>query len=169
MLAEFAHRPSPPRDGDTWRVNFSRVEWEVEVVGLGYRKVPGRKEDNWVWSPQGAIDMHRPERWGFVRFTTEPPGSGVAFRPDPSWPAREVLMRVYHAQAAFRKQHGRWARALVELGPPPGAFAPDHVLGPIALAGTPDGYEASVELRRPGQPPRRWVVRQDSRLRPDPE
>ena len=27
--------------------------------------------------------MHRPERWGFVQFTTEPPGSGVAFRPDP--------------------------------------------------------------------------------------
>jgi hypothetical protein len=57
-----------PRRGDTWRVNFSRVEWEHEVVGGRYRKVPGKKEDNWVWSPQGEINMHIPERWGYVRF-----------------------------------------------------------------------------------------------------
>jgi hypothetical protein len=48
-----------PHAGDTWRVNFSRVEW---------RHVPGEKEDNWVWSPQGLINMHVPDRWGYVRF-----------------------------------------------------------------------------------------------------
>jgi hypothetical protein len=48
-----------PRAGDTWRVNFSRVEW---------RHIPGEKEDNWVWSPQGLINMHVPDRWGYVRF-----------------------------------------------------------------------------------------------------
>jgi len=32
-------------------------------------KPPGQKEDNWVWSPQGLIDMHVPDRWGNVRFT----------------------------------------------------------------------------------------------------
>jgi len=26
-------------------------------------------EHNWVWSPQGMIDMHQPERWGVVEFT----------------------------------------------------------------------------------------------------
>ncbi|MFN7333356.1 MAG: hypothetical protein ACK5YR_05535 [Pirellula sp.] len=31
-------------------------------------KKPNTKEDNWVWSPQGIIDMHRTERWGFVQF-----------------------------------------------------------------------------------------------------
>jgi hypothetical protein len=171
VLAEFAHRPSPPRDGDTWRVNFSRVEWQVEVAGGAYRKLPGRKEDNWVWTPQGAIDMHRPERWGFVQFTTQPPGSDVAFRPDPSWPARQALMDVYHAQAAFRKRHGRWARSLAELGPPPGPSLspPDPALGPITLVPTPDGYQASVELRVPGGPSRRWLVRHDSRLQLQPE
>ncbi len=25
-------------------------------------------EDNWVWSPQGVVDMHRPEKWGEVIF-----------------------------------------------------------------------------------------------------
>lgn len=47
-LAEFARRPAPPREGDQWRVNFSRVEWRHEVVDGKYRKVPGLREDNWV-------------------------------------------------------------------------------------------------------------------------
>jgi len=68
-LAEYAHQPAPPREGDEWRVNFSRVEWRHEVVGGKYLKIAGRKEDNWVWSPQGVINMHIPEKWGIVRFT----------------------------------------------------------------------------------------------------
>ena len=58
-----------PKEGDTWRVNFSRVEWHLTVEDGKYRKPAGDKEDNWVWSPQGPIDMHIPDRWGFVRFT----------------------------------------------------------------------------------------------------
>jgi hypothetical protein len=58
-------RPSP---GDEWRVNFSRVEWRVNVLDGKYVKPAGEKEDNWVWSPQGVINMHVPERWGYVRF-----------------------------------------------------------------------------------------------------
>ena len=58
-----------PKFGDEWRVNFSRVEWRVNVDDGKYVKLPGGKEDNWVWSPQGLIDMHLPDRWGFVRFS----------------------------------------------------------------------------------------------------
>jgi hypothetical protein len=50
-------RPSP---GTEWRVNFSRVEWN--------KKIPGSKEDNWVWSPQGLVNMHVPSKWGVVAF-----------------------------------------------------------------------------------------------------
>jgi hypothetical protein len=57
----------PPKDGVEWRVNFSRVEWRTEAVDGKYRKLPGR-EDNWVWSPQGVVDMHRPAQWGYLRF-----------------------------------------------------------------------------------------------------
>ena len=67
-LAEFAHKPAPPRPGDEWRVNFSRVEWRHEIVDGKYRKFAKTKEDNWVWSPQGAVNMHIPEHWGRVRF-----------------------------------------------------------------------------------------------------
>jgi hypothetical protein len=59
-----------PQTGGEWRVNFSRVEWQVRTVNGRYEKLPGLKEDNWVWSPQGVVDMHRPERWGFVKFVT---------------------------------------------------------------------------------------------------
>ncbi|HEX3435827.1 MAG TPA: carbohydrate-binding family 9-like protein [Pseudacidobacterium sp.] len=48
----------PPQPGTVWRVNFSRVEW----------KAGQPKEDNWVWSPQGVINMHIPERWGYLHF-----------------------------------------------------------------------------------------------------
>jgi hypothetical protein len=51
------HVPAP-REGTCWRINFSRVEW----------KSGNPKEDNWVWSPQGVIDMHVPDRWGYLRF-----------------------------------------------------------------------------------------------------
>ncbi|HLK62688.1 MAG TPA: carbohydrate-binding family 9-like protein [Bryobacteraceae bacterium] len=60
-----ARRPEP---GSEWRLNFSRVEWQVRTVNGHYEKLPNQSEDNWVWSPQGIVDMHLPERWGFVRF-----------------------------------------------------------------------------------------------------
>jgi hypothetical protein len=50
---------SRPAPGDTWRANFSRVEW---------RHIPGEREDNWVWSPQGLIDMHVPTHWAYLHF-----------------------------------------------------------------------------------------------------
>lgn len=59
-----------PNVGDAWRVNFSRVQWRHRVVDGAYVKVPKeeRAEENWVWSPTSVVDMHRPERWGVVRF-----------------------------------------------------------------------------------------------------
>ncbi len=70
VLGEYAHKPSPPKHGDEWRINFSRVEWKTRVVDGKYEKVPDEKEDNWVWSPQGEVNMHIPEKWGYVRFST---------------------------------------------------------------------------------------------------
>ena len=117
-LAEFAGRPALPKDGDQWRVNFSRVEWDITTEGGAYRKVPDTPEHNWVWSPQGVVDMHRPERWGFVQFSEQPPGT-APFRPDPSLPARDLLMDVYYAQHEYRQVHGAWAETPAALRPLP--------------------------------------------------
>jgi hypothetical protein len=79
-LARASHTSTAPRAGDTWRINFSRVEWDVDISAGSYRKVPGRSEHNWVWSPQGMVDMHQPEMWGMVRFrgdTIPPPEPDV--------------------------------------------------------------------------------------------
>jgi hypothetical protein len=59
-LSAFNSRQSVPRPeaGTMWRVNFSRVEW----------KAGQPKEDNWVWSPQYVVNMHVPDRWGYLRF-----------------------------------------------------------------------------------------------------
>lgn len=59
---------SPPHAGGEWRANFSRVEWRYRTVDGRYEKVPNTKEDNWVWAPQFAINMHIPEHWGVLRF-----------------------------------------------------------------------------------------------------
>jgi Carbohydrate family 9 binding domain-like len=70
-LARLTHTGAPPRPGATWRINFSRVEWRTDVEAGAYRKLPGVPEDNWVWSPQGMIDMHQPERWGVVELAPD--------------------------------------------------------------------------------------------------
>ena len=62
-------RPTVPSIGDTWRINFSRVQWDLEVHEGAYRKIEGRPEHNWTWTPQWEINMHVPERWGMLRFT----------------------------------------------------------------------------------------------------
>lgn len=68
-MAEYADMPLPPNEGDVWRMNFSRVQWPHTVVHGRYQKVSGQSEENWVWSPQGEIDMHVPSRWGFLVFS----------------------------------------------------------------------------------------------------
>jgi hypothetical protein len=161
VLGELAYRPAPPRDGEQWRVNFSRVEWEHEIAEGKYRKVAGRPEDNWVWSPQGVINMHRPETWGYVQFSTAPMGT-AAFRPDPAGPARHLLHRIYYAQADYHKQHGRYARTLPELGLKD--LPHDGLEGVPKMETTESGFEATLALRLSGGTVQRWHIRQDSRV-----
>lgn len=74
-MKECNRQSTPPRQGDQWRVNFSRVEWKTEILNGKYQKVinpsTGKPypEDNWVWAPQGLINMHYPEMWGILQFS----------------------------------------------------------------------------------------------------
>lgn len=109
------HTRSRPREGDTWRVNFSRVQWQHDVEGSQYRKRKGTPEYNWVWSPQGIVDMHAPERWGMLQFTTEPAGNAVAYR-EPEWEeAEKFLWEIYYRQQQHRRKSGKYAAELREL------------------------------------------------------
>jgi hypothetical protein len=156
-LKELTSVSVPPRDGEQWRINFSRVQWDLEVVDGKYRKVKGRPEYNWVWSPQGAIDMHRPERWGYLQFSTAKPDS-VKFRPDPDRRLRDALHRVYYAQARHRSRTGAYASSLEAL-----KLNPAHFPKGLRIDRGRLGYDA--ELTIPGNPGARWVISQDSWIR----
>jgi hypothetical protein len=156
-LKELTGVAMPPRDGDQWRINFSRVQWDLEVVDGAYRKVKGKPEHNWVWSPQGAIDMHRPERWGYVQFSAAKPGS-VAFRPDPERHVRDLLHRIYYAQRDYRHKMGTYANSLARL-----KLDPAHFPKSLRIECTRSSFEA--ELPAVGDCASRWVISQDSWIR----
>jgi len=79
-----------------------------------YRKLPDRPEHKWVWSPQGVIDMHRPEKVGlwcnFLPLHQEK-SPFIPIRV----PVRDLLMQVYYAQRAFHQNTGAMGRNVEEL------------------------------------------------------
>ena len=159
VLGELAYSKSPPQDKDQWRINFSRVEWQHEIFEDKYRKVPQTKEDNWVWSPQGVIDMHRPETWGFVQFSTGKPGT-VEFQADDAGPTRHQLHEVYYAQQDFRKKHRHWADSLQELG----FNTENSESSEVKLSVAGELFEAISLLTRRDGKQEKWHIRQDSRI-----
>jgi hypothetical protein len=121
-LREAAPNSKPPSAGDQWRVNFSRVQWTLDIVDGTYRKrlKPNSKdplpEDNWVWSPQGAINMHMPERWGFVQFSGRTVGAeSDTFVENPNERVKWALRRVYYRQRAHRAKTGAYATSFDAL------------------------------------------------------
>lgn len=137
---------APPAPGSIWRINFSRVEWGVSVVGGKYWldpscttcPVPGTGvEDNWVWSPQGSIAMHLPEMWGMLQFATGPVNGTAPVR-NPEWPVRSVAMALYYAQHAYAASptggNGTYAADVAQLL----GYTPDpHVLDGTCSRGAP--------------------------------
>jgi hypothetical protein len=112
----------PPKDNDRWRINFSRVQWQTEVKDGGYQKVINPEtnnpypEDNWVWSPQGVVNMHYPEMWGYVQFTTEPVGGKpIPFIYNEEEPVKWFLRRLYYKQRNFFARHGSFTDNLDAL------------------------------------------------------
>jgi hypothetical protein len=164
VLGECAHRPSPPRNGDRWWVNFSRVEWRRDVVDGRYVKtmdtVTGKDlpEDNWVWSPQGLVAMHYPEMWGLVTFTKaegsvaaydgsgpdRPPAADSTVVPSTDQVAAEAarwaLRQIYYAQMESMERHGRYQASLEALS----LALPSTVV--VTLQTWMDGYEAILPL-----------------------
>lgn len=69
--------------GTYLRIGFSRVQWQYDVVNGKYQRKKDAKgnflaEDNWTWGATGKIDMHMPERWGYVYLSDMVAGASVA-------------------------------------------------------------------------------------------
>lgn len=122
-LKEAARTKTPPREGDQWRINFSRVEWDTDIIDGKYAKKKNantgkyQPENNWVWSPQRIINMHEPEFWGIVQFTAKAPGTTVAFEFDKRANLiRHSLFGIHRAQKGYARKHKRYASSLEDLG-----------------------------------------------------
>ena len=166
VLAEHARHAGAPNEGEQWRLNFSRVEWRITTDDGTYRKVPGTPEDNWVWSPQGVIDMHRPEMWGLIQFTREPANKTVVVPPIMGKAARDLALEIYYAQRDYFTVHQHWASTLAELGWEASSRSlPSGVESP-ELQSTPDGYVCSVAFKE-GEVRHLWRIRQDRWLKLD--
>ena len=117
-----ANSAQVPKDGEFWRVDFSRVEWDVEIKDGIYIKKKGSDgrnlpEHNWVWSPQGVVNMHYPERWGYVFFSKPETGKAPAEYKIPySDIQKKHLWLVYYLQKEYQQKNQTYAKDLKELG-----------------------------------------------------
>ena len=105
-----------PAAGSFYRINFSRVEWNFDTVNGRYikRKDSTGKplpEHNWVWSPQGVINMHYPERWGYLFFGNADTAYTIPFEEK----AKQYLWLVYYKQKDYFNQHSAYADKLADL------------------------------------------------------
>ena len=119
--------------GNVWRINFSRVEW---------LKKP---EENWVWSATGRIDMHMPERWGYLLFSGNKVGT---LETEMDYPhdlgIYKLMWSMFYAQQDYLNAHHRYA-SLEELGLTDAEMKPvTSQKGKVTLETTRRSYEIRV-------------------------
>ena len=89
--------------GNTWRINFSRVEW---------LKKP---EENWVWTATGRIDMHMPERWGYMYLSGNTVGAQDEMKYPHDMNVYKNMWAVFYAQQDSFNETKKY-KTLAELG-----------------------------------------------------
>ncbi|MBB1284348.1 carbohydrate-binding family 9-like protein [Flavisolibacter sp. BT320] len=129
----------PPQEGALWRINFSRVQWETELVNGAYVKKKDKAgkplpEYNWVWSPQGVINMHFPERWGYLVFSKTKENKTFVL---PSLEKRrQYLWWLYYKQKAFFSRHKKYAGTLQDLDIKENNIAVEGIMNRLQLEAT---------------------------------
>lgn len=167
-LKECAPGKKAPVAGDEWRVNFSRVEYQVEVKQGRYEKVKDARtgkplpEDNWVWAPTGLINIHYPEMWGYIEFSDRNVGEGKeVFTIRPEEEAKWALRQLYYKEKTYFLNHGQYTDKISELGLD-GVQAKGYKWPPqIRL--TWNGWEAMLESER-GEGKKRVFITHDGRV-----
>lgn len=123
LMMGFTH----PEELDAWRINFSRVEW-----------IPGQEEEeNWVWSPTTLVDMHMPEKWGWLLFN-----EGTKVPEVYSDPAYKLLWAMFYAQMVEKGTKGKYICNLDDFGI---SDAEKASVGPIRLQAVEDFFKIEVE------------------------
>ena len=108
-----------PKD-QFWRVNFSRVNWDFQITDGKYERKKDAEgkflhEYNWVWSPTGVINMHEPEKWGYVYFSSKLAGQKDNFIIPQDEKIKWELYKLHRAQKDFFKKNNVYATTLESL------------------------------------------------------
>jgi hypothetical protein len=136
-----------PIEGEQWRINFSRVEWDFDLKnGIYDRKKDGdnyAREYNWVWSNQKVVNMHEPEKWGFLQFTEAQSTKDIIFLED-----KDILIK-QTAFALFKKSRFGDLKYLLDndtgfVQPIEVTFSKDKVLK-TKFTKTSSGFEYTFE------------------------
>jgi hypothetical protein len=116
-------KPERPAAGAQWRMNFSRVEYHLTVEDGKYVKAREQAsgqalpEDNWTWVPQGVINIHYPEMWGYVQFSDKKAGGGSdKFIDRPEEKVKWALRKIYYRERALYEERGAFSDELSALG-----------------------------------------------------
>lgn len=93
--------------GEIWRMDFSRVEYEVDVADGRYVKRCGADgqplpEHNWLWAPTGIYDAHVPEMWGYLIFTE----NGEDYPLPAEDACKFALRKLYYREHRYSCEHG---------------------------------------------------------------
>ncbi len=167
VLKEAAAAKSLPKPGDQWRVNFSRVEYRINVENGQYVKAKdpatGKPfaEDNWVWSPMGLINIHYPEMWGYVQFSGKTAGRGKdSFQDKPEEAAKWALRKIYYKEWAFKAEKGNFSPDLGALGLKEKDLKVDDFVFPPVIQTTTSLFEAIYR----GKSGEAWYISQDGKV-----
>jgi hypothetical protein len=103
-----------------WRINFSRVNWDFQLEDGRYSRKKDENDEflseyNWVWSPQGVINMHEPEHWGYVYFSSKEAGKKDEFKIPQDEKIRWAFYDLYRKQKAYFDEKKVWATSLKGL------------------------------------------------------
>ena len=120
--------------GNTWRINFSRVEW---------LKKP---EENWVWNATGRIDMHMPDRWGYLHFSDNKVGTEETAMVYPhDMEIYKLMWAIFYAQQDYKNENGKFA-SLNEI---PGLSA--EMKQKVSMEATTNAYQIRAEVPAEGK------------------
>ncbi|HPU94477.1 MAG TPA: carbohydrate-binding family 9-like protein [Candidatus Saccharicenans sp.] len=158
----FKKRPEP---GESWRLNFSRVEYRVKIVDGSYQKekdpTTGRDlpEDNWTWAPQGLINIHYPEMWGYVQFTATEAGRAKEYcDEDQDAEVKWALRKIYYRQRKLYSEQGKWAERWEDLNLTGDRQLKVKDFGYPPLIMATDSLFEAIYIGKDGQ---KWHIRQD--------
>ncbi len=123
-LASLNFNPKDAKQNTAFRINFLRTGFDFTVQNGVYSKALASDGKPLAphyanWSPQGLINMHYPERWGYTVFSgNSPDKKDAGFTLPYSEKQRAYLWLAYYRQKEWFKKNKSYAGSLKDLNIP---------------------------------------------------